>query len=49
MTKQVPIAGLAAVLMGAAALAACVMPGGQPPYTGPVVASPNPCTDILMP
>ena len=46
MTKQGPIAGLAAVLMGAAALAACVMPGGQPPYTGPVVASPNPCTDI---
>ena len=46
MTKQVPIAGLAAVLMGAAALAACVMPGGPPPYTGPVDASPNPCTDI---
>ena len=46
MTKQARIAGLAAVLMGATALAACVAPGRQAPYTGPVVAAPNPCTDI---
>ena len=46
MTKQARVAGLAALLMGAAALTACVTPGQQPPYAGPVVAAPNPCTDI---
>ena len=46
MTKQARIAGMAALLMGAAALTACVTPGQQPPYAGPVVAAPNPCTDI---
>ena len=46
MTKLHRMAGLAAMLAGATALAGCETLGPAKPYSGPVVAVADSCTDI---